>query len=196
MQYVARLPEPLKIYFNKKVYSPEYSSIDTILVVDKLLKDGGKQNATVLDVGCGSGIIGLGIKKKNPFIDATLCDISSEAIKVAKLNSKRLGLSVTAYEADLVPTVGQWDIIAANLPTYSDDDMEQELHGPESAYYAGEYPLFLYKRLFSAARERCKALVCECQEKYQEPFLKLAKEEGWTLILSTNFAFAFLPKSI
>lgn len=193
MQYVVRLPEPMKLYYNPSVYSPEYSSIDTILITDKLIKDGKKENASVLDVGCGSGVIGLGVKKLNPFSEVTLCDTDFEAVRVTKLNAKRLGLSVKAFESDLIPKLGEWDIICANLPTYSAEDMSQELNGPITAYYSAE-PLGLYSRLFKDAVGRCKALVCECQLKYQEPFLELAESLGWVLILRSDFGFAFQHK--
>ena len=57
----------LEIYFNKKIYSPEYSSEGCIALVGKLISDGGKDNLSIIDVGCGSGFTGLGIKKLNPF---------------------------------------------------------------------------------------------------------------------------------
>lgn len=190
MQYIARLPAPMKLYYNEKVYSPEYSSIDTILVADKMIRDGGKPNTTVLDVGCGTGMIGLGIKLLNPEAEVTLSDIDSEAVRITSLNAKRLGLDVTVHQSDMLPT-GYWEIITANLPTYADEDMSQELHGPKIAYYSKE-PLALYERLFNVSKERCKALVCECQEKYQEEFLAMAKNSGWRLALHTDFAFAFI----
>src|SRR3990167_11455782 len=152
MQSIVRLPEEMKIYYNKKVYSPEFSSVGTILLVDKLIKDGGKLDTSVLDVGCGSGIIGLGIKKKNPFSKVTLCDIEPQAIKVTKLNAKRLGMDVSVLECNMLPKLGEWDIICANLPTFSESDLsEHELHGPKSAYYSGGGPLRLYAQLFDQA---------------------------------------------
>lgn len=181
----------MPIYFNKKVYSPEFSSVGTILLADKLIKDGQKENASVLDVGCGSGVIGLGVKFKNPFANVTLCDVDKEAIKVTKRNARDLKLRVTVIKTDLLPKLGQWDIITANLPTYSDEDMKQELNGPPIAYYSKE-PLALYEKLFTQARGRCRALVCECQDKYQKEFLKLAQAKGWTIILFTETSFAFI----
>ena len=185
----------MRLYYNKNVYSPEYSSVSTILLADKLIKDGKKPDATLCDVGCGTGIVGLGVKKLNPAISLTLCDIDNSAIKVAKLNAKRLGLPAIVTQSDMLPP-GRWDIITANLPTFTQLDMPLALHGPEVAYYSGEpeEPLTLYERLFNEAKGRCKALVCECQTKYQEPFLKMAESSGWKLVLSSNMAFAFISK--
>lgn len=187
MQYVR---DGLKFYYNKEVYSPEYSSVDTVMLVNKLIAD-GRPNLSVLDVGCGSGIIGLSIKKANPDAYVILCDVSPEAVRVSKLNSKRLGLPVEVRNGHLA--ICGADIIVANLPTYSDEDMKQELHGPEISYYAGD-PLSIYDELFKTAS--CRALVCECQIKYQPEFLKLAKKRGWVLVLSLDNAFAFTKHAL
>lgn len=201
MQHVVSLGagKTIQLYYNKNVYSPEYSSISTILLADKLIKDGKKPNATLCDVGCGTGMIGLGVKKLNPTIQLTLCDIDNAAVRVSKLNAKRLGLPATVLQSDMLPTgssAGRWDIITANLPTFTQLDMPLALHGPEVAYYSGEpeEPLTLYEKLFNEAKGRCKALVCECQTKYQEPFLQMAEKAGWKLVLSSDMAFAFISK--
>ena len=189
MNYTVEFPgSELKLYYNEKVYSPEYSAVDTILVADKLVKDGQKPFTSVLDVGCGSGVVGLGVKQLNPTVLLTMSDVSPEAVKVARLNSKRLGLESVVVTADLLPAIGNWDIITANLPTYNKEDLV-DLHGPESAYLGEE--LTYYSQLFEQAPGRCKALVCECQKKYQKEFLSLAKKRGWVLILQTEMAFAF-----
>lgn len=180
----------LDIYFNDKVYSPEYSSEGTILLVNKLVFDGGKPTLDILDVGCGSGFLGLGVKLFNPFCSVTLSDVDSEALRITKLNAKRNGLKVSVVKSDLIPKVGTWHIIMANLPTFKDEDMEKAVHGPRIAYF-GE-GMTLYEKLFKTAQGRCKALVCECQPKYQTEFKKLAKDLGWTEILSSGDSFAFI----
>lgn len=184
MQYIVDLGvDKLRLYYNQKVYSPEYSSLDTIFICDKLIKDGKNPFITVMDYGCGTGLLGLGVKKLHPTIKLVLCDTDPEARRVARLNAKRNGLSVSFSEG----LTG--DIILANLPTFADEDMHLAIHGPKIAYYAKE-PLMLYENLFLTAQS--KAIVAECQKKYQEEFLKLAKKNGWKLALSTEMSFGFI----
>jgi len=191
MNYIAELPsdQTIKLYYNKKVFSPEYSQIDTVVIADRLAV---LTPISILDIACGCGIIGLALKKLNPFCTVTCTDIDSEAVRITKLNAKRLGLDVTAYEADLIPKLGFWHMITANLPTYGPEDMEQELHGPEVAYSAGDDPLSLYRRLFKEAKGRCGVIVAECQVKYQKEFEKLANDNGWETIIKTDNSFAFM----
>lgn len=192
MQYTVQLPpKSLKLYYSTGVYSPKFTSLGTILLADKLIKDGDKLNTSVLDVGCGSGILGLGIKTLNPFSEIMMVDTNSEALRISRLNAKRLGLAVGIYKSDLIPVLGAWDIVVANLPTFDAKQMvEEELHGPEDAYNGAG--LHLYEELFKRATGRCKALVCEIQPKYRKRFLALASKWGYIEILSSGDAIAFL----
>lgn len=191
MSYTVELPEnkELKLYYNDKVYSPEFSAIDTVVIAYQLIKR-AKVPVTVLDVACGSGIIGLSLKKLFPQLEVTLTDISSEAVRVTRLNAKRNGLDVSAGVADL--TEGSASIVTANLPTFTTEDMLQANHGPASSYYAGADPLELYERLFAVQHP---LLVCECQSKYHYQFKELADEAGYKVIMESGDSFALLTKA-
>lgn len=182
----------LKIYFTDKVYSPEFSSEGTILLANKLIEDGKKEDLKIIDVGCGSGFIGLGIKKFNPFTEVTLTDVDPEALRLTKLNAKRNGLQVTTQKSDLLPKLGNWDLIVANLPTFDEEQLkEHPLHGPEVAYKGDG--IKMYQELFKQAKGRCKAIIVECQLKYQPELLAHVTKE-WDLILTAGDSFAFMKK--
>lgn len=77
---------------------------------------------TVLDVGTGSGCIGLSLARlwsKN-HSTITLIDISEDALELARLNASRLGLdgqTVRLIRSDLFEKVDvRFDLIVANLP--------------------------------------------------------------------------------
>ncbi|MEM9457249.1 MAG: HemK/PrmC family methyltransferase [Myxococcota bacterium] len=74
----------------------------------------------VLDVGTGSGAIALAIKHARPSLRVAACDISEDALSVARDNAKQLGLHVPMRCSDLLDDVatpdGGWAVITANLP--------------------------------------------------------------------------------
>lgn len=72
----------------------------------------------LLDVGTGSGCLGLSLAHAHPSLSATLTDISPKALAVAQGNAKKLGLhSVSFSEGDLLErVVGLYDLIVTNPP--------------------------------------------------------------------------------
>lgn len=75
------------------------------------------QHLKLVDVGTGSGILGITAKLEFPDLDVTLSDISKHALKVARKNAKRLSAKVTVRQGDLLQEYAlKPDIIIANLP--------------------------------------------------------------------------------
>jgi release factor glutamine methyltransferase len=118
---------------------------------------------TVLDVGTGSGAIALALKHARPTLRVTACDVSEDALAVARDNAQRLGLAVPMVRSDLladVPTpLGGWAVITANLPyirepvwrTLAPEVLRFE---PRLALDGGEDGLALIRRLAAAAPPR------------------------------------------
>lgn len=82
------------------------------------LEDYIKEDSTVLDIGCGSGILSIAsllLGAKN----ATGVDIDALAVKTAKMNAKENGFDegrFTAVQGDLSDKVsGKFDIVVANI---------------------------------------------------------------------------------
>lgn len=89
------------------------------------------KNYRILDIGTGSGCIGLTLAKKLPKSSVTLVDISPTAIKVVQENAKELGFigdeasRISVLEADastLEFQKGTFDIIVSNPPYISMTD--------------------------------------------------------------------------
>lgn len=88
-------------------------------------------NATVLDVGTGSGAIAVTIALELPHTRVEACDISPDALEVAESNAERLGAAVHFFESDLLAHAEHsYDVIVANLP-YVGADWERS---PETDY--------------------------------------------------------------
>jgi release factor glutamine methyltransferase len=77
----------------------------------------GRNNS--VDVGTGSGCIGISLAINNPGLRILLTDISQTALDVASVNIKKYGLEqqVELQQADLLGGIlRQFDLICANLP--------------------------------------------------------------------------------
>jgi release factor glutamine methyltransferase len=115
---------------------------------------------TVLDVGTGSGAIALALKHARPSLRVTACDISDDALTVARDNAERLGLALALLRSDLLDDVpapeGGWAVITANLPYVREPVWrtlapEVQRFEPRLALDGGEDGLVLIRRLVAAA---------------------------------------------
>jgi len=113
----------------------------------------------VLDIGTGSGALALVLKQLNPEFNITGTDISTQAVKLARINAKQLGLKVTFFVADLYPK-GQdkFDLIVSNPPYVSKEDyafLDEEIRffEPRLALLAKEKGLEFYNRILRTARQ-------------------------------------------
>jgi len=60
------------------------------------------KNLKVVDLGTGTGCIGLTLKKLIPSLDMTLVDISENALEIAKQNKEKKGLDVDIVKSDFL----------------------------------------------------------------------------------------------
>lgn len=131
-------------FVDKRVLIPRPESEFIVEKAADLLKSSEK--AEVLDICCGSGCIGLSIKRASG-CSLTLSDISQDALEVARINSARLfpgSAGISFVSSDLFSNIsGKFDLITANPPYLSERDMKnfvvKELSfEPENAFFGGE----------------------------------------------------------
>ena len=84
----------------------------------ELIKNKSDNPKKILDVGTGSGCIALMLKKLYPESTVDACDISLEALDLAKENSEINNLEINLFQSDLLNDVEEvdYDVIVANLP--------------------------------------------------------------------------------
>ena len=85
-----------------------------------ILATGGIESKNVLDMGCGTGIVGLAVLTKKAH--CTAIDINPEAVKSANENFKLNGFDSVAEESDLFDNMAgsvKFDIIYFNPPYYN-----------------------------------------------------------------------------
>jgi release factor glutamine methyltransferase len=79
---------------------------------------------SVLDLGTGSGAVGLSIKYEAPDTLVTLSDISEAALDVARKNSEKHRLPITLVQSSLFANIDRtFDIIASNPPYIPSDEI-------------------------------------------------------------------------
>lgn len=115
----------------------------------------------VVDLGCGSGCIGLYIKSKRPDAQVTLCDLSPDAIALSRENARMLELDVRLLCMDMAQIEGSYDVIVSNPPYITQDEMcaldeSVREYEPHSALYGGEDGLDYY-RMLSGMHDRLNA---------------------------------------
>lgn len=78
-------------------------------------------SGSVLDVGCGAGIIGCALAKQMPDIDAiTMCDISLLAVNSAQQTATLNGVPATVIPSDMFSEIqGTFDCIVTNPPFHA-----------------------------------------------------------------------------
>lgn len=111
----------------------------------------------LVDIGSGSGALGITAKLECPALDVTLLDISRPALAVAQKNATKLSATVAIQQSNLLDDYPfAPDIALANLP-YVDATWQYspELrHEPHQALFAVDSGLALIKKCFEALAVR------------------------------------------
>ena len=112
----------------------------------------------VLDVGCGSGVLGLTLAAERPGWRVSLSDVSGDALALARENAARLGVDGCDFrEGDLLaPWAGEvFDGMVANLPYIPEAERaglaREVAHDPGLALFSGADGLDAIRRLIPAA---------------------------------------------
>nr|CRI42242.1 Release factor glutamine methyltransferase [Chlamydia pneumoniae] len=108
---------------------------------------------TFYDICCGSGCLGLAIKKSCPHVEVVLSDVCPQAVAVANENAKSNGLDVKILLGDLsAPYTRPADAFVCNPPYLSfneiiDIDPEVRCYEPWKALVGGSTGLEFYQRI-------------------------------------------------
>ena len=130
---------------------------ETEILVDLIVRQLQKEDLRgkkLWDIGCGSGCIGIAIKKKLPDLQVTLSDISERALTLARENAQLNGVEVSFCQGDLLlPFSGERaDFLVSNppyIPTgeYLTLGAEVKDFEPRLALEAGTDGLDYFRRL-------------------------------------------------
>ncbi|MEY3950816.1 MAG: peptide chain release factor N(5)-glutamine methyltransferase [Pseudomonadota bacterium] len=133
-------------------------------LVINFLDSAGRQNftPTILDLGTGSGAIGLALAKNIPRSQVTCVDISPEALAIAQKNATLLGLNTVQFHQGswLDGLTGQFDVIVSNPPYIPMGDQHLSMGDlrfePSSALTDHDDGLSAYRQIFQQAPAHLK----------------------------------------
>lgn len=181
-----------------KTLIPRPESEDLIEILNELpITDLSNPNPRLVDIGTGSGCLGISAKLTYPQLEVTLADIDLGALKIASKNARKLGAKVKIIKSDLIKNYNDTpDIIVANLP-YVD---RKWLRSPETdfepslAIFSSDNGLYLIKKLISSASQLLspgKYLIIEADPRQHSELTNYANKKSFETILRRNYVLVF-----
>ena len=173
---------PFKV--NENVLIPRFETETLIEKTIKLIKSLNLENSNLIDLGTGSGVIAITLKKEIPSLNITAIDKSKEALKVAIENSKLNKVNVDFQNQDIFnyKLPENISIVISNPPYIEEDSNYNQniLYDPKEAILVSNTkPLIYYEQILKMAKEKItkKHLIAfEIDEDHKEDMHKLCKK--------------------
>jgi len=162
----------LDFFVNKKVTIPRP---ETELLIEEVVKYArliyhklyaiSHKPIIIAEIGTGSGCIAVTLAKYLPEAKIYATDISAKALAVAKINAKKHKVlkRIKFLKGDLLSSLGRLrssdrkiDILVANLPYLTQNELANVPHEPKQALYGGKLGLEIIERLLMQAPKYLK----------------------------------------
>lgn len=173
---------PFKV--NENVLIPRFETETLIEKTIKLIKSLSLENSNLIDLGTGSGVIAITLKKEISSLNITAIDKSKESLKVAIENSKLNNVNVDFQNQDIFNYELPENIsIVISNPPYIEENSnynQNVLYEPKEAIFVSNTnPLIYYEQILKMAKEQItkKHLIAfEIDEDHKEDMHKLCKK--------------------
>ncbi len=156
----------------------------------------GRPDPQVIEVGTGSGCLGVTLLCEHPGLYLTAIDISRAALEVARLNAEKhscVDRIILECSDGLIgaASIGiDYDLIVSNPPYGSARDRESvdpgvRLFEPPEAVFAGETGLEMYRKIFAASEGLLKpdgGMLLELGYGQRRDVEEMAQAHGWEMI--------------
>lgn len=140
---------------NKNVLIPRFETEELVSKTASYIRKYNFFNASILDIGTGSGAIAVTLKKMFPKFSVTASDVSEEALEVARENALLNETDITFVQSDVFENIkGDFSIIISNPPYLSYDEEVMDIvyqNEPHLALYAEDDGLYFYKKIMKEA---------------------------------------------
>lgn len=183
-------------YVDNRVLVPRPES-ETLIEMLQLIDLG--LEPVIVDVGTGSGALGITAALELPVSHVKLVDIDKGCLAVAKQNAARHKANVEIILSNLLDGLhGQKiDVLLCNLPYVPDDFTVNSAakHEPELAIYGGQNGLDLYRKLFSqiAGGANPRYVLTESLPTQHHKLAIIARDHGYEQTRQDDFIQLFEP---
>lgn len=152
-------------------------------------------DAVMLDIGTGSGCMAVSLKKLMPGSEVYACDISPEALTVARLNAEKNNQQVNFFEMDILNTTTaerKYHLIVSNPPYIPESEIDTILpqvkdYEPRQALFVtDDDPLIFYRKIAIYAQQHlCPGgkLFFEIHRDYANACVSMLKDKNFDNII-------------
>lgn len=150
----------IKYYINENVLIPRFETEELVENTINYIKKYFNYPIDIVDLGCGSGVIGLTLEKKISTKSVDLIDISPKALTVTKKNIINLNSRANIMENNFLENINKkYDVIISNPPYIKTDEQIENIvkeNEPHIALYGGIEGLDCYKEILKNINNNLK----------------------------------------
>ena len=150
----------IKYYINENVLIPRFETEELVENTINYIKKYFNYPIDIVDLGCGSGVIGLTLEKKISTKSVDLIDISPKALTVTKKNIINLNSRANIIENNFLENINKkYDVIISNPPYIKTDEQIENIvkeNEPHIALYGGIEGLDCYKEILKNINNNLK----------------------------------------
>lgn len=149
-----------KFYINENVLIPRFETEELVENTINYIKKLFTNPVDIIDLGCGSGVIGITLEKKISTNSVDLIDISEKALEVTNKNCELLHSNANIIQSNFFEKINKkYDVVISNPPYIKTNEEIEEIvknNEPHLALYAGEDGLDCYKSILNNIKEHLK----------------------------------------
>lgn len=172
-----------KFEVDERVLIPRFETEELVEHTINYIKNNFTEPVDIVDLGCGSGVIGLTLEKKVSTKTVDLIDISKDALEVTNKNCGNLNSNANLIQNDFLENITKkYDVIISNPPYIMDDEEIEDIvrnNEPSIALYAGSDGLDCYRKILKNVKNNMKdkcIIAFEIGYKQKEAIEKLVQE--------------------
>jgi release factor glutamine methyltransferase len=179
----------LSIRVDRRVLIPRP---ETEELVDWMVKENKDIMGHILDIGTGSGCIAIALAANLPHVKVSACDVSGEALTLARINAGLNGCNISFFMHDLLDGSGglpeKYRIMVSNPPYVRQEEKSLmrrnvlDFEPGRALFVPDNDPLLYYRNIALLGRKHLQdggKLYFEINENFSEEVIRLLDNTGF-----------------